>query len=356
MKQNIFKGKKVLITGHTGFKGSWLTLWLFLKGAKIIGISKNIVTKPSHFELLNIKKYIRHYFLDLKNLSEVKQIIKKTKPDYIFHLAAQALVKKSYDDPVDTWLSNSVGTINLLEALRNLKKKTFVILITSDKSYKNLELNRGYREEDILGGKDPYSASKASAELAIQSYINSFFSHKRNKVFISIARAGNVIGGGDWSDNRLVPDCFKHWSRNKIVKIRNPKSTRPWQNVLEALNGYIILASKLTKSPKKFHGEVFNFGPRSSDNNTVLNVLKKIKTFYPDAKWKVKKNKNFYESKLLKLNSNKANLKLNWKSKLSFTENIKLVSNWYKSFYTKKKKTNIFGLSSQQIRLYEKLK
>lgn len=356
MSYNFFKEKKVLITGHTGFKGSWLTLWLLLKGAKISGLSKNILTKPSHFQLLNIKKKIRHHLIDLKDLKKVKKIINQTKPDYIFHLAAQALVKKSYDKPIETWLSNSVGTINLLEALKNVKKKTFVILITSDKSYKNMELKRGYRESDILGGKDPYSASKASAELAIQSYINSFFSNKKNNIFITIARAGNVIGGGDWSEDRLVPDCFKSWSKKKFVSIRNPNSTRPWQHVLEALNGYLTLASKLTEKPKKFHGEVFNFGPKHSDNNTVSNVLKKIKTFYPEAKWKIKKGKKFYESNLLKLNSHKAYIKLNWKPKLSFSDNIKLVSNWYKIFYSKNKRKDIFSLSSEQIKLYEKLK
>ena len=356
MSYNFFKGKKVLITGHTGFKGSWLTLWLLLKGAKILGLSKNILTKPSHFQLLNIKKKIRHNLIDLKDLKKVKKIINETKPDYIFHLAAQALVKKSYDNPIETWLSNSVGTINLLEALKNVKKKTFVILITSDKSYKNMELKRGYRESDILGGKDPYSASKASAELAIQSYINSFFSNKKNNIFITIARAGNVIGGGDWSEDRLVPDCFKSWSKKKLVSIRNPNSTRPWQHVLEALNGYLTLALKLTENPKKFHGEAFNFGPKYSDNYSVSNVLKKIKTFYPNAKWKIKKSKKFYESNLLKLNSNKAYIKLNWKPKLSFSENIKLVSNWYKIFYSKNKRKDIFSLSSEQIKLYEKLK
>tara|TARA_B100000989_G_scaffold3409_1_gene2374 strand:+ start:16881 stop:17951 length:1071 start_codon:yes stop_codon:yes gene_type:complete len=356
MKKNIFKEKKILITGHTGFKGSWLTLWLLLKGAKIIGLSKNINTRPSHFQLLNIKKKIKHYQVDLKNLSKIKKIINNSRPDYIFHLAAQALVKNSYDNPIETWSSNSIGTIHLLEALRKVKKKTFVILITSDKSYKNLELDRGYKEDDLIGGKDPYSASKASAELAIQSYINSFFSHKNNKVFISVARAGNVIGGGDWSENRLVPDCFKKWSKNRFVDIRNPNSTRPWQHVLEALNGYLILAKKMTIRPKNFHGEVFNFGPKNFDNNSVLKVLKKIKSFYPAAKWNIRKNKKFHESNLLKLNSKKAKKKLNWECKLSFSDNIRYVTEWYKSFYDRKQKINICKLSSEQIRQYEKIK
>lgn len=355
MKKNIFKNKKVLITGHTGFKGSWLTLWLLKKKAKIIGVSKEIVTKPSHFQLLKLKKKIKNYFFDLNNLYKIDKVINNHKPDYIFHLAAQSLVKKSYLNPIETWTSNTFGTINLLESLRGVKKKTIVVLITSDKSYKNLEITRGYKENDILGGYDPYSASKAGAEIAIQSYLKSFFNNKlKNKVFISIARAGNVIGGGDWSNDRLVPDCFKNWSKNKFVRIRNPNSTRPWQNVLEALNGYLELAYNLVKYPKKFHGEIFNFGPSPRENNTVVNVLKKIKINYPYVKWKIEKDSNFYESKLLKLNSNKAKKILKWKCKLSFDENIRLVSNWYKYYYSNQNKKNIYKFSMNQIDYFEK--
>ena len=242
-----FKNKTVLVTGHTGFKGSWLTLWLVLLGAKVIGLSINFPSNPSHFNLMKLQKKINHKKIDIRNLKLLKKIFRRYQPDYVFHLAAQSLVKKSYSEPIYTWGTNTMGTLNILESLRELKKNCVAVLITSDKSYKNVEIKRGYKENDILGGGDPYSSSKASAELAIQSYISSFFSSKKTKVLIGIARAGNVIGGGDWSENRLVPDCAKSWSKNKKVLIRNPRSTRPWQHVLEAIWGYLLLASDLKK-------------------------------------------------------------------------------------------------------------
>lgn len=350
-----FKRKVILVTGHTGFKGSWLSLWLLKMGAHVIGISKDIPTKPSHFQLLNLKKNITNYYIDLNNHKKIKAIIRKHKPHFIFHLAAQSLVKKSYLNPKMTWESNTLGTLNLLDSLRKINHKIYAVFITSDKSYKNLELKRGYKETDLLGGYDPYSASKAGAELAIQSYINSFFNKKKNKVFISIARAGNVIGGGDWAENRLVPDCFRNWTKNKFAIIRNPDATRPWQHVLEALNGYLTLACKLSSNPKKFHGQVFNFGPSQSQNKTVLDVLNEIKKNYFNAKWIVKKNKQFFESRLLSLNSNKAKKILKWKSKLSFKKNIQLVSQWYQKYNSKNNK-KILHLSIKQIEIYEKLK
>jgi CDP-glucose 4,6-dehydratase len=353
MNSQIFKNKIILLTGHTGFKGSWLTLWLLSLGAKVVGISKDIPTNPSHFKLLCIKKEIKNYFFDIKNLFKLKNVIFKHKPDFIFHLAAQALVKKSYIDTVATWQTNTIGTVNLLESLRSFNKKCYVVLITSDKSYKNLELKRGYKEEDRLGGVDPYSASKASAELAIQSYIKSFYSHAKNKIFISVARAGNVIGGGDWSSDRLIPDCFKSWAKRKKVFIRNPKSTRPWQHVLEALYGYLVLASKLSENSKKYHGEVFNFGPRQNLNFSVQKVLKEIKHNFSAAKWKIVNSNKFYESKLLKLNSNKAKNLLKWKSILSFSETVKLVADWYVNFYLKKKKLNVHLISLNQIKYFQ---
>jgi len=346
MNKNIFKNKKILITGHTGFKGSWLTLWMLSLGAKVIGVSKNIPTKPSHYNLLNIQNKIKNYFFDIKNQSKLKLVIIKHKPDFIFHLAAQALVKKSYKETTETWNTNTIGTINLLESLRGFNKKCHVILVTSDKSYKNLELTRGYHENDILGGADPYSASKAAAELAIQSYLKSFYSHPKNKIFISIARAGNVIGGGDWSSDRLIPDCFKSWSKGKTVIIRSPNSTRPWQHVLEALYGYLVLATKLFQNSNKYHGEIFNFGPNNRSNYSVQKVLEEIKGNFLTAKWKVFNSSKFYESKLLKLNSNKAKKLLNWESTLSFSETIKLVTDWYVKFYfTKNKKIDLFSLN-----------
>jgi CDP-glucose 4,6-dehydratase len=348
-----FKNKTVLVTGHTGFKGSWLTLWLTLLGARVIGLSISIPSKPSHFNVIKLDKKIKHRVVDIRNLRLLKATFKKYQPDYVFHLAAQALVKKSHFDPVYTWQTNTMGTLNVLESLREVKKKCVAVLITSDKSYKNLEIKRGYNETDILGGKDPYSASKASAELVIQSYISSFFHIKKTKVLISVARAGNVIGGGDWSENRLVPDCVKSWSKNKKVLIRNPQSTRPWQHVLEAVWGYLVLAANL-KENKKLHGEVFNFGPNHNKNYSVISLVKLIKKSWKQISWKIiKEKKTFQESNLLKLNSNKAKNKLKWKSILSFKETINMVAQWYKNYYSKIEKMDEVSLN--QIKEYQKI-
>ena len=352
--QKKFKNKKVLVTGHTGFKGSWLTSCLVLLGAKVIGLSINVPSNPSHFKAINLQNKINHKKMDIRNLKLLKKIFKKYQPDYVFHLAAQSLVKKSYSDPTYTWETNTIGTLNVLESLREIKKNCVAVIITSDKSYKNLEIKRGYKESDILGGKDPYSASKASAELAIQSYISSFFPLKKTKVLIGIARAGNVIGGGDWSENRIIPDCVKSWSKNKKVLIRNPKSTRPWQHVLEVVWGYLLLSLSLKKN-KKLHGEAFNFGPNHKKNYSVMSLVKLMRKNWKDISWKMirKNEKNFYESNLLKLNCNKAKTKLKWKSVLSFHETINMVADWYKSYYSKPKK--IYKTSFYQIREYEKL-
>ena len=341
----LFKNKKVLVTGHTGFKGSWLTAWLLLLGAKVTGLSINIPSNPSHFEVTKLKNKINHKKIDIRNLRLLKKAFKKYQPDYVFHLAAQSLVKKSYSDSIYTWETNTIGTLNVLESLREIKKKCVAVLITSDKSYKNLEIKRGYHENDLLGGKDPYSASKASAELAIQSHISSFFPLQKTKVVIGIARAGNVIGGGDWSENRLIPDCVKSWSKNKRVLIRNPRSTRPWQHVLEVACGYLFLALSLKKN-KKLHGEAFNFGPNNTKNYSVMFLVKLMKKYWKAVSWKIvkKSTKSFSESNLLKLNCNKAKFILKWKCILSFTETINMVADWYKNYYLKKEKNirNIF--------------
>lgn len=349
--KNIYKNKTVIVTGHTGFKGSWLSLWLVMMGARVVGISKDIPSKPSHFEVINLKKKIEHINSDICNYKKLSSLFKKYKPDFVFHLAAQSLVKKSYLDPLKTWNTNTIGTLNVLESLKLIKKKTFVVIITSDKSYKNVEISRGYREEDLLGGKDPYSASKGAAEFVIQSYINSFFSHKKNNTFIAVARAGNVIGGGDWSEDRIIPDCAKSYSKNQMVIIRNPMSTRPWQHVLDVIYGYLTLGSKLYKN-KNLHGETFNFGPGKQANYKVIYLLEEFKKYWPNFKWKIKGNKNnFFEAKLLKLNSEKAKNKLNWKSKLGIKETSKMVAEWYNFFY-KKKKQDIYKFSVKQIYFY----
>ena len=351
-----FNGKKVIITGHTGFKGSWLTLWLIHLGAKVTGISDRTPTNPSNFEANQLKKKINHFKFDIRNKKKFLFIINKIKPDYIFHLAAQSLVKKSYKNPVETFETNTFGTLNLLESLKKVKfkKKCSVVIITSDKSYKNLEIKRGYKENDRLGGYDPYSASKACAELIIQSYINSFLKDNK-RLFISIARAGNVIGGGDWSADRLIPDCIRSIQKKRKLKVRFAKSTRPWQHVLEAIFGYMILAIK-QKNDNTINGNAFNFGPNNKSSLSVIGLVKEFKKKWPILNWQiVKSKKKIFESGLLKLNSDKALRILNWKCLMNANQTIILLVNWYKFFFEKKRKTSMYDYSINQIKFYEKL-
>ncbi|MDC3104604.1 CDP-glucose 4,6-dehydratase [Candidatus Pelagibacter bacterium] len=348
-----YRNKKVLITGHTGFKGSWLSLWLKMLGAKVIGVSDE-VKKGYLFDLINLKKDIKNYYFDISNQKKLSKVILSNKPDFIFHLAAQALVKNSFLFPLDTWKANTFGTINLLESLRKLKSKCTIIIITSDKVYKNIEVKKGYKENDILGGEDPYSASKASAELAIHSYIKSFLKNNKNLSF-GIARAGNVIGGGDWSNDRLIPDCIKFWKKRRPVVIRNPLSTRPWQFVLEVVYGYLSLGIFISNK-KKYSGEAFNFGPKlSTKNYTVKEILKICKLYWPNIKWKIySKNKKFKESRLLRLNSNKSQKLFAWSCVLDIKNVIFYTLEWYKFSLFKKNKKFLLHFSKSQIKQYQK--
>ena len=349
---SFFKNKKVLVTGHTGFKGSWLVTWLNILDCKVLGISLDPAKGDNHFKILKKNLKIIDKRADIRNEKNLKKIIKQFKPDIVFHLAAQSIVSTSYSYPKLTFETNVLGTFNLLSALAELKYKCIAIFITSDKCYKNIEVTRGYTETDELGGDDFYSSSKASAELVIYSFYKSFIKDKNRYLRIATARAGNVIGGGDWSKKRLIPDCVKSWSKNKTVVLRNPSSTRPWQHVLEALSGYLHLAYELNKN-KELNGESFNFSNNDIKNFTVLKFIKGIQKYWKNAKWKVDKKSSFYESTLLQLNSNKAKKILNWKNKLKLSETIKLVGEWYKSYYKNNKK-NI--LTKEQIILYMRKK
>ena len=242
MFNNIFRGKKIIVTGNTGFKGSWLSLWLYSLGAKVTGISKDIPSNPSLFEELDLAKKTEHHFENICDALKMKEIFTAVQPDFVFHLAAQPIVSVSYDDPLETFRTNTIGTANILEALRFVSSPCSAVIITSDKCYDNVEWIWGYREQDALGGKDPYSASKGAAELVIKTYFHSYFKKADSKIKLASIRAGNVIGGGDWALNRIVPDCFRSWNDGKPVKIRNPESTRPWQHVLEPLSGYLRAA------------------------------------------------------------------------------------------------------------------
>lgn len=329
-----YSGKKVIITGHTGFKGSWLARWLSLMGAEIFGISRDIPTTPSHFAAAQLSSHINDHRFDISDLDALKAIFKDVQPDYVFHLAAQPLVWESYDKPVETWNTNLLGTLNVLEALRRVDNSCSAVMVTSDKCYQNKEWTWGYRETDRLGGVDPYSASKAAAEIAIQSYIKSFFSPSDSSVRIASARAGNVIGGGDWASNRIIPDCVRSWSNNQAVTLRSPFATRPWQHVLEPISGYLYLAASLAQSPIH-HGESFNFGPRDPLSRSVLDLVKEMALHWKLVSWEDFNGSEAlpHEAGLLKLACDKALTQLHWHSILTFSETVEMTATWYKCFY-----------------------
>ncbi|QWE27628.1 CDP-glucose 4,6-dehydratase [Polynucleobacter sp. AP-Ainpum-60-G11] len=347
---NIFNSKKVLITGNTGFKGSWLTAWLIKKGANVTGYSNNIPTNPSHYLCANLDKSLVQIFGDIRNAEHVKKTILELRPDYIFHLAAQPLVKESYKNPKETFEVNAIGTLNVLEGLRHLESPCSVVLVTSDKVYYNQEQIWGYRENDSIGGSDPYSASKGAAELIIKSYINSYF--QNSDIRIGICRAGNVIGGGDWAEDRIVPDIARSWASNKVVNIRNPNATRPWQHVLEPLYGYLILANKLAHE-KDISGEAYNFGPTADQNYTVKDLLLSFQKILPSLQWELGDCINVSEASLLKLCCDKSLSMLGWKPRLSIEQNITLTAEWYKKFY--QGKDSMIEITESQIDLYEKI-
>ena len=332
MFSNIFKNKTVLITGHTGFKGSWASLWLHKMGANVVGVSDKELTVPSNYSSIGLKNIITDIRLDIRNLDDIKKAIIDISPDYLFHFAAQSLVSISYKDPIQTFTKNTIGTLNILESIREYNKRMTAIFVTSDKVYENVEWVWGYRENDKLGGNDPYSSSKGMAELVIKSYSNSFF--KNSDIKIGIGRAGNVIGGGDWSVDRIVPDCLKAWYSDNEVVIRNPKSTRPWQFVLEPISGYFLMAEYLSKGKIK-SGEAFNFGPNSADNFRVIDLLNEMKKYYKNGKIVLNNSKSnkIKEAGLLKLNCDKALSELEWKSNLNFNKTIEMTMQWYNYYY-----------------------
>jgi len=347
-----FRNKTVLITGHTGFKGAWLCSWMEALGANVVGISRDIPTNPSLYKSSGIKRLVQDYRIDIRDTNSVKKLINDIKPDFIFHMAAQALVKNSYENPVETFSTNAMGTVNLLDAIRTVDKQINVVIITSDKVYDNVEWVWGYRETDKIGGKDPYSASKGMAELAIRSYYESFFNESNSNVKLAIARAGNVIGGGDWALNRIVPDCIKAWSKNEVVEIRSPKSTRPWQHVLEPLSGYLSLALDLEDTSNS-NGQAYNFGPSSNQNYPVEGLIREMSKHWKNVKWKDISGdfNDFHEAGLLKLNCDKALFELNWTPNLSFQETIRMTIEWYKEFYDNDK-ANMHQFTLSQIDEY----
>ncbi len=350
-----FKNKKVLITGHTGFKGSWLSKILLNWGAEVSGIALKPHTSPSLFDALKIKGEIKNYFADIRDFDKIRRIIVREKPEIVFHLAAQPIVRESYENPLYTFETNIVGTANILHAIKEAGTVKAAVMITTDKVYRNNESGRPFKEEDHLGGHDPYSASKAAAEIVIGSYIKSFFNpidyKKEHETLVASVRAGNVIGGGDWSSDRLVPDMVKAIFRNKNVIIRNPEAVRPWQHVLEALYGYVLLSTKLYDGKKEFSGG-WNFGPSSKNFLTVQEFTESVLKILGKGTYVTERDLHSrHEDKLLTLNSSKAQKELGWRQKLGIDQTLRLTFDWYQSFYNKE---NIAHITDEQIKLFFK--
>ena len=332
---NVYRGKKVFVTGNSGFKGSWLVLWLMKLGADVFGYSLNLPTDPNHHKILSLD--FETISGDVRDLKKLQRGIEAFQPDIVFHMAAQSLVRKSYQNPVETFETNVIGTVNVFEACRKTDHVMAIVNITSDKCYENQEWIWGYRENDPMGGHEPYSASKGCAELVTASYRESFFSlegyQKSHRILVASARAGNVIGGGDWGEDRLVPDVMRATSQNKKVLIRNPQATRPWQHVLEPLSGYLLLGQQLLEGKQKFSGP-WNFGPTEEGHRNVLTIVKKLQKYWSNIDYQIATDKkNPHEANLLKLDCSKAYAKLKWKPAWDTSTTFAKTAQWYKKYY-----------------------
>ena len=331
----IYKGKKVLITGHTGFKGSWMSVWLDMMGAQVFGYSILEPSEPSHYSC--IKMNINEYIADIRNLDTLSEYMKTVQPDIVFHLAAQALVRQSYSDPIETYSTNVMGTLNVLEACRRTASVQAIVIVTSDKCYDNKEWAWGYREIDPMGGFDPYSSSKGCAELLTASYRNSFFNNAdynvKHSTLLASGRAGNVIGGGDWAADRLIPDIVRATSKKNSVYIRNPLATRPWQHVLEPISGYLTLGQRLLEK-RVDYADGWNFGPSPESNLTVDEVVQLCKKYWNNIAVEYSKNPaDAHEANLLMLDCSKANKIMHWKPVWNFDKIIEKTIEWYKNYY-----------------------
>lgn len=344
-----YKGKKVLITGHTGFKGGWLSIWLEMLGAEVYGYALDSLHENGIYLSSGISNRMNDRRGDIRDLEKLLIVFREVRPDVVFHLAAQALVIESYNNPVETFEINIQGTVNVLEAIRQTNSVKAAVMITTDKCYENKEWLWGYRETEPMGGHDPYSASKGAAELVISSYRRSFFNEKGNSAIAS-ARAGNVIGGGDWASNRLVPDIFRSIEKNEEIIIRNPFSTRPWQHVLEPLGAYLLLGSKLMNNPVNY-SEAWNFGPYSHEIHPVKDVVESIINYAGKGSWKDRSNSNqLHEANILMLDISKANNKLQWFPVLDFQETIRFTTDWHMN----SKLVNVLEFSQNQIIDYQR--
>lgn len=355
MNLDFWKDKKILLTGHTGFKGSWLSLWLQKLGADLVGYSKSIPTKPSLYELSHVEDKMISVMGDVCDLDKLKDVIREHKPEIVIHMAAQSLVQESYKNPIETYTTNVLGTVNVMQSIRDVNCVRVLINVTSDKCYENNDLERGYNENDPMGGFDPYSSSKGCAELVTASFRNSFFNpteYKKHRTAIATARAGNVIGGGDWAQNRIIPDVMKGILEKSTVKIRNPNAIRPWQFVLEPLHGYMLLAEKLWYEGPKF-SEGWNFGPDYNDIRSVSWLVERLSQLW-NTQINLEYNKECFhhEANTLKLDCTKAKQKLGWQPKTNLELGLKFVVEWYKHYELG---NDIREITEQQIKEFSKL-
>jgi len=328
MFADVYKERRVLVTGHTGFKGSWLVLWLQSLGARVTGISLPPDISLSHWNLLELDT--EAHYIDIRDESQLRQAILAARPEIVFHLAAQPLVRRSYRQPLETWGTNVMGTANVLDACRYVEDLAAILVVTTDKCYENKEWAWGYREIDALGGHDPYSASKAGSELVAASYRRAFFNLPSSPL-LATARAGNVIGGGDWSEDRLIPDLMRAIKAGQPLEIRSPYATRPWQHVLECLSGYLMLGQQLLQGNKSC-AEAWNFGPDHEGNRQVHQVLTALKQIWNDIKWYCDDKPQLHEAQLLHLDSSKARARLSWHPVWSFDEGIAATAEWYRDW------------------------
>lgn len=349
--KKFYKNKKILITGATGFKGAWLSFWLYKMGAKVSTTGNNPNKNKNLFYGLRLEKKTNLKIFDIRNFEKLNNFIKKVEPSIVFHLAAQPLILKSYKEPKETYEINTLGTLNLLEASRKSNSIKALVCVTSDKCYESNYSTKGFKENDKLGGKDPYSGSKASAEIIINTYNESFFN--KGNLGLASARAGNVIGGGDWSDNRLIPDAIRSIYNNESIILRNPKFNRPWQHVLEPLYGYLLLGSKLFKNKQTYSG-AWNFGTNKNTITNVEEVVKKIISYWGNGKYLIKKQSLYYEQENLQLNISKAKKILKWTPTLSIDDSIKFTVEWYKSILVDNNKYE--KITERQIKNFLKVK
>ena len=335
LKQNFWKNKKIFVTGHNGFKGSWLSLWLYELGTKIFGYSLKPATQPNLYSILNLDNKINSENGDIRDYNKLNEKISIVKPEILIHMAAQPLVRDSYLDPVYTYETNIMGTVNVLDIARKTDSIKSILVITSDKCYENIEKNYYYKESDSLGGHDPYSSSKGSADIVASAYYNSFFLKKG--IGLSIARAGNIIGGGDWSKDRIIPDAMRAFASKKDLIIRSPNSVRPWQFIFDPLFGYLLLIEKLSENPTDFSGP-WNFGPKKGTDQSVKFICDKIASHWSKkANWIAQSDNEFHEANLLLLNSDKAKDKLSWESKYDLNVTLEKTIKWYSNYYNKDK-------------------